>query len=145
MWLASLFNIICDHVYYYSLCIYYKSNHYIYYKTKITLYMISLTIQYHTQLYTIIYFYRCKYDGLAPREYSGSVNIASRGEHNHRICRGKSKINCFIKWSEIFPYFARLWLAETAFTGVYLRVSWPQTALSGLFGVSIFNYALDLP
>ena len=50
------------------------------------------------QYYTIIYFYRGKYDGLAPREkqYSqsrkGEVNIASRGELNHRIYRGKSKI-----------------------------------------------------
>ena len=30
----------------------------------------------------------------------------------------------------MFSYFARLWLAETAFT----RVSTPQTAFSGLFG-----------
>ena len=48
--------------------------------------------------YTIFYFYRSKYDGLATREkqYSpspkGEVNIASRGELNHRIYRGKSKI-----------------------------------------------------
>ena len=48
--------------------------------------------------YTIIYFYRGKYDGLAPRgkQYSpspkGEVNIASRGELNHRIYRGKSKL-----------------------------------------------------
>ena len=48
--------------------------------------------------YTIIYFYRGKYDDLAPRgkQYSpspkGEVNIASRGELNHRIYRGKSKI-----------------------------------------------------
>ena len=48
--------------------------------------------------YTIIYFYRGKYDGLAPREkqYSpspkGEVNIAFQRERNHRIYRGKSKI-----------------------------------------------------
>ena len=46
-----------------------------------------------------------------------------------------------IKWSGISPYLARLWLAETAFTRVYLRVSRPQTAFSGLFGVSIFSHA----
>ena len=34
----------------------------------------------------------------------------------------------------MFPYFARLWLAETAFTRLYLRVSRPQTAFIGLFG-----------
>ena len=45
----------------------------------------------------------------------------------------------FIKWSGISPSFARLWLAETAFTRVYLRVNWPLTAFSGLFGVSIFS------
>ena len=44
-----------------------------------------------------------------------------------------------IKWSGISPSFARLWLAETAFTRAYLRVNWPQTAFSGLFGVSIFS------
>ena len=44
-----------------------------------------------------------------------------------------------IKWSGISPSFARLWLAETAFTRVYLRVNWPLTAFSGLFGVSIFS------
>ena len=44
-----------------------------------------------------------------------------------------------IKWSGISPYFARLWLAETAFTGVYLRVSWPQMLNDGLFGVSVMS------
>ena len=39
-----------------------------------------------------------------------------------------------------FLYFARLWLAETAFTRVYLRGSIPQTAICGVFGVSIFSY-----
>ena len=34
----------------------------------------------------------------------------------------------------MFPYFACLWLAETAFTWLYLRVSRPQMAVSGLFG-----------
>ena len=42
---------------------------------------------------------------------------------------------------EFPPYFARLWLAETAFTGVYLRMSTPLTAICGVFGVSIFSYA----
>ena len=46
-------------------------------------------------------------------------------------------IYTFIKWSGISPSFARLWLAETAFTRVYLRVNWPLTAFSGLFGVSL--------
>ena len=44
-----------------------------------------------------------------------------------------------IKWSVISPSFARLWLAEAAFTRVYLRVNWPLMAFSGLFGVSIFS------
>ena len=49
-------------------------------------------------MHTIIYFYRGKYDGLAPREKqysprpSSSGNIASLGELNHRIYRGKRKI-----------------------------------------------------
>ena len=46
-----------------------------------------------------------------------------------------------IKWSGISPYFARLWLAETAFTRVYLRLSTQQTVFSGVFGVSIFSHA----
>ena len=33
IWLASLSNIICDHVYYYSFCIFYTNNFYIYYKS----------------------------------------------------------------------------------------------------------------
>ena len=43
-------------------------------------------------------FFLGKYDGLAPQEKqysplaSGSVNIASRGEQNHRIDREKCKI-----------------------------------------------------
>ena len=55
--------------------------------------------RYHiNQYYTIIYFYRGKYDDLAPREkqYSlspkGEVNIASGGDLNQRNYRGKSKI-----------------------------------------------------
>ena len=40
-----------------------------------------------------------------------------------------------------FPYFARLWFAETAFTRVYLRVSSPETAICGVFGIFIFSYA----
>ena len=34
----------------------------------------------------------------------------------------------------MFPYFACLWLAKTASTRLYPRVSTPQTAFSGLFG-----------
>ena len=49
-------------------------------------------------------------------------------------------ISIIIKWSGISPYFARLWIAETAFTGVYLRMSTPQTTICK-FGVSIFSYA----
>ena len=41
----------------------------------------------------------------------------------------------------IFPFFVRLWLAETAFTRVYLRVSTPQTAFSGVSGVCISSHA----
>ena len=48
-----------------------------------------------------------------------------------------------IKWSGISAYFARLWLAKTAFTWVYLRVSTPQTALSGVFGF-LFSATLDI-
>ena len=48
---------------------------------------------------------------------------------------------CIIKWSGISPYFARLQLADTAYTGVYRRVSTLQTALSGVFEISIFSYA----
>ena len=44
-----------------------------------------------------------------------------------------------IKWSGISPSFARLWLAETAFTRVYLRVNWPQMLNDGLFGVSVMS------
>ena len=45
-----------------------------------------------------------------------------------------------MKWSGISSYFDRFWLAETAFTGLYLRVSRPQTAFNGVFGVSIFSH-----
>ena len=55
------------------------------------------------------------------------------------VWQQQNKTISFIKWSGISPSFARLWLAETAFTRVYLRVNWPLTAFSGLFGVSIFS------
>ena len=69
---------------------------------------------------------------------SYSIQIYKRIRHG---LRDKCIIILFIKWSGISPYFVCLWLAETAFTGVYLRVSTPQTAFSGVFGVSIFSHA----
>ena len=44
-------------------------------------------------------------------------------------------IRDIIKWSGISHSFARLWLAEMAFTRVYLRVNWPQMLSSAVFGV----------
>ena len=60
-------------------------------------YITKLELIINVKYYTIIYIYRGKYDGLAPRkkQYSpsqkGKLNIASRWELNHRIYQ-KSKI-----------------------------------------------------
>ena len=46
---------------------------------------------------------------------------------------GQDTIYLIIKWSRFTPYFNRLWLAEMVFPRMSLRVSSPETALSGLF------------
>ena len=55
------------------------------------------------------------------------------------LCLPSQHIIIIIKWSGISPSFARLWLADTAFTRVYLRVNWPQMLNDGLFGVSVMS------
>ena len=61
---------------------------------------------------------------------------------NHKVLYNviMLSLNCEIVHSHIilkmirnFPRFARLWLAETVFPRMYLRVSTPQTAFRGLF------------
>ena len=65
-----------------------------------------------------------------------TVNILDQYMNKYR-----TETSVFINWSGLYPYFARLWLAETAFTRVYFRVRGPQTAFRSVFRVSIISYA----